>query len=59
MTLAVTALFASYMIAYFSFVYFGWQWSVEVQSAQATAMWAFVTALYGGLGLWLGVQVKA
>lgn len=42
---------ASYLMLFCSFVIWGWRWSEEIATAQATFFWLLMTAIFAGIGI--------
>jgi hypothetical protein len=49
---------ASYLSMLANFIIWGWRWSEEIGSAQAMAFWLLLTAVFGGIGLYLVRSIK-
>ena len=48
----------SYFSVWLMFLYFGWLWSHEIATAQATAFWFALSLGLGVLGVWVVVRLS-
>ena len=51
--------FFSYMTTWLMFAYWGWLWSHEIATAQATFVWFVLSLGLGALGVWVVVRLNS